>query len=359
MSYQVVIIDDEPWTREVLKSLGDWQRLNLTVAGEASDGESGLALIRQLRPDIVLTDIKMPLMNGIELVEAIRKTDARTRVIMVSGYDNFSYVRSAIHMDATDYLLKPVKADELNAQLQKCITQLEHFMAEATSQDVTGFMDAPWVKEYMPLRSSLQAQLTAGDVMTLIQTLQKIENVVQPSPSRELLVALYYDLVGMLERHVVAAGYQISDVLPSDRLVFSRETTLAGMLTAVGAQYKAVLTQLQALIRGQKGLNMQQVESYVQAHGHQGISLDQTARQFFVTPEYLSKVFKHYAGMGFSEYVMSLRMQKAKALLAAGVAPKEIGVALGFSDQANFYKVFKRYYGVTPGEMQRQIKNEP
>lgn len=359
MSYRVVIIDDEPWTREVLKSLGDWQGLNLSVAGEASDGESGLALIRQLRPDIVLTDIKMPLMSGIELVEAIRKTDARTRVIMVSGYDNFSYVRSAIHMDATDYLLKPVKADELNAQLQKCIAQLDRFMAEATSRDVTGFMDAPWVKEYMPLRASLQAQFTSGDVLLLTQTLQKIENVIRQTPSRELLIALYYDLVGMLERHVVAAGYQISDVLPSEGLVFSRETTLAGMLQSVGAQYKAVLTQLQALIRGQKGLNMQQVESYVQAHGHQGITLDQTARQFYVTPEYLSKSFKHHAGVGFSEYVMSLRMQKAKELLASGVAPKEICTALGFSDQANFYKVFKRFFGVTPGEMQRQVKKEP
>lgn len=358
MSYQVVIIDDEPWTREVLRSLGDWQRLNLTVAGEASDGESGLALIRQLRPDIVLTDVKMPLMNGIELVEAVRKTDARTRVIMVSGYDNFSYVRSAIHMDATDYLLKPVKAEELNAQLQKCITQLDHFMTEVASRDVTGFMDAPWVKEYMPLRASLQAQITAGDVLMLTQTLPKIENVVGLNPSRELLIALYYDLVGILERHVVAAGYRISDVLPGERLVFSRETTLAGMLTSVGAQYQAVLAQLQTLIRGQKGLNMQQVENYIQAHGHQGITLDQTARQFFVTPEYLSKTFKHYAGVGFSEYVMNLRMLKAKEMLASGVAPKEIGTALGFSDQANFYKVFKRCFGITPGEMQRQIKNE-
>ena len=357
MSYQVVIIDDEPWTREVLKSLGEWDRLGLVVAGEASDGESGLALIRQLHPDIVLTDIKMPLMNGIELVEAMRKTDARTRVIMVSGYDDYTYVRSAIRMDATDYLLKPVKAAELNAQLQKCIEQLDQMRPEDVQQDVSGFMDAPWVKSYMPLRATLQSQLAAGEAGLLCATLVKIEGVIQPPPSRALLIALYYDLVGMLERHVVAVGYRIGEVLPGAGIVFSGETTLDEVLTRVRAQYTSALEKLQALIKGQKGLNMRQVESYAQAHAAQGLTLEQTARQFYITPEYLSKAFKNHTGVGFSEYVMSLRMQKAKELLESGVAPKELHTALAFSEQANFYKVFKRFFGLTPGEMQKKIKN--
>ena len=102
---------------------------------------------------------------------------------------------------------------------------------------------------------------------------------------------------------------------------------------------------------------MAQVISYAQAHAAQGVTLEQTARQFFVTPEYLSRAFKAHAGQGFSEYTMGLRMQKAKELLASGAAPKELHTALGFSEQANFYKVFKRYFGVTPGEMQKKFKN--
>lgn len=357
MGYQVVIIDDEPWTREVLRSLGEWNRLGLKVVGEASDGESGLALIHQLRPDIVLTDIKMPLMGGIELTEALRKTDARTRVIMVSGYDDFTYVRSAMRMDATDYLLKPVKAVELNAQLQKCIDQLDHMQPDPDAQDVSGFMDAPWTKGYIPLRASLQAQLTAGDVAAITATFSHIEGIVEPPPSRALLIALYYDLVGMLERHAVAAGYLIGEVLRGGGIVFSGETTLCEVLSHVREQYAEALSKLQTLIKGQRGLNMQQVESYAQAHAAQGITLEQTARQFFITPEYLSKAFKNYKGVGFSEYVMGLRMQKAKELLESGVAPKELHAALGFSEQANFYKVFKRFFGITPGEMQKMIKN--
>ena len=357
MGYQVVIIDDEPWTREVLRSLGQWGSLGLKVVGEASDGESGLLLIRQLHPDIVLTDIKMPLMGGIELVETLRRTDARTRVIMVSGYDDFAYVRSAMRMDATDYLLKPVKAAELNTQLQKCIDQLDRMQQSPAAQDVSGFMDAPWMKGYMPLRANLLAQLTAGDAAALAATLARIEGIVQPPPTRALLIALYYDLVGMLERHVVAAGYLIGEVLRGGGIVFSGETTLREVLAHVTGQYTQALEKLQALIKAQRGLNMPQVESYAQAHAMQGVTLEQTARQFYITPEYLSKAFKAHVGVGFAEYVTRLRMQKAAEMLQAGAAPKELHTALGFSEQANFYKVFKRFFGVTPGEMQKNIKN--
>jgi two-component system response regulator YesN len=355
MGYQVVIIDDEPWTREVLRSLGAWERLGLKVVGEASDGESGLLLVRQLRPDIVLTDIKMPLMGGIELVEAVRRTDERTRVIMVSGYDDFAYVRSAMRMDVTDYLLKPVKAAELNAQLQKCVDQLNRTRQGPAAQDVSGFMDAPWMKGYMPLRASLQAQLTAGDATAAAATLSRIEGMAEPPPARALLIALYYDLVGMLERHVVAAGYLIGDVLAGGGIVFSGETTLADVLAHVRAQYAQALGNLQTRIREQRSLNIRQVEQYAQAHAAQGITLEQTARQFFITPAYLSKAFKTHAGVGFSEYVMGLRMQRAKELLETGAAPKELHAALGFSDQANFYKAFKRHFGITPGEMQKMM----
>ena len=71
-NYSVVIIDDEPWTREVVKHLGKWKELALTIIGEASDGDLGLEMVRELRPDIILTDVRMPYLNGIDLVRTLR-----------------------------------------------------------------------------------------------------------------------------------------------------------------------------------------------------------------------------------------------------------------------------------------------
>ena len=70
--YSVVIIDDEPWTREVVRRLGRWSELGLTIVGEASDGDLGLEMIRELQPDLILTDVRMPYLNGIDLIKTIR-----------------------------------------------------------------------------------------------------------------------------------------------------------------------------------------------------------------------------------------------------------------------------------------------
>lgn len=73
MIRKVVIIDDEPWTRDVILRLGRWSELGLEVVGEASDGKTGLALVQRLCPDVVITDVKMPGIDGIELVERLRR----------------------------------------------------------------------------------------------------------------------------------------------------------------------------------------------------------------------------------------------------------------------------------------------
>lgn len=121
MARKVVIIDDEPWTRGVIIKLAQWDRLGLKVVGEAADGETGLELIRKVLPDIVITDVRMPRIGGIELVQKLRSEGFQIPILIISGYDDFAYVRSALKLGVTDYLLKPIKAQELNQQLQRCI----------------------------------------------------------------------------------------------------------------------------------------------------------------------------------------------------------------------------------------------
>ena len=105
MDYKAVIIDDETWTRTVIKSLGEWEKYGIKIVGEASDGDYGLELIRQMSPDIILTDVCMPHLNGLELIERLRNENNGAQVIFISGYDDYSYIRSALKLDAIDYLL--------------------------------------------------------------------------------------------------------------------------------------------------------------------------------------------------------------------------------------------------------------
>lgn len=103
---------------------GEWENKGLEIVGEASDGEYGLELIRQTSPDIILTDVKMPQLSGIELIDSLRREGNKSLVIFISGYDNYAYIRSALKLEVVDYLLKPIKKEELNNQLDHCLALL-------------------------------------------------------------------------------------------------------------------------------------------------------------------------------------------------------------------------------------------
>ena len=107
MSYRMVMIDDEAVILQGLKKLLNWEQLDIEMAGEAMDGEQGLRLIAREQPDIVISDIAMPNLTGIELLKKIKELNWNVKVIFLSGYQEFSYAREAVRYGAVDYLLKP------------------------------------------------------------------------------------------------------------------------------------------------------------------------------------------------------------------------------------------------------------
>ena len=107
------IIDDIPSVVQGLAGTIDWESLGIEVACTALDGEEGLRLIREHRRDIVLTDIRMPNMDGIELLAALKKERMPCKVIFFSGYTDFEYARQAVRLGAFDYLTKPHSVDDI------------------------------------------------------------------------------------------------------------------------------------------------------------------------------------------------------------------------------------------------------
>ena len=122
----VLLVDDEIMIREGFKRLFDWESHGCQVAGEAVDGMEALAKIDSLRPDIVVMDINIPIMNGLKVIELSRIKHPDTAYIIVSGYDDFSYCRQALRLQITDYILKPVNYEEFGA----CIDSLKISMFE-------------------------------------------------------------------------------------------------------------------------------------------------------------------------------------------------------------------------------------
>lgn len=119
MKLKVILIDDEYLVRERLKHVVDWEAEGYILCGEAEDGISGLALIEKEDPDLAIIDINMPHLSGLEMAEKVQELNRKVQLVILSGYDNFEYARSAIRSGVCCYLLKPVNKDELLEIIRK------------------------------------------------------------------------------------------------------------------------------------------------------------------------------------------------------------------------------------------------
>ncbi|OBR67921.1 hypothetical protein A7K91_18455 [Paenibacillus oryzae] len=111
----MLIVEDERWEREGLVELWDWSELGIVIAGSAVDGVDGYEKALQLQPDIIITDIRMPGSNGLEMSRRIRETLPDVGIIVLTGYSDFHYTREAIMLNANDYVLKPLEEEGLRA----------------------------------------------------------------------------------------------------------------------------------------------------------------------------------------------------------------------------------------------------
>ena len=159
--YKLLIVDDEPSTRYGLKFSFDWAKYGIEVAGEAEDGETALEEIVRLKPHIVITDVKMPFMDGIELSRRIRESYNDIKVIFISGYDDVDYLKSALKLDAIDYVFKPININELGNSLEKVVNLIRK---DEKQQHIIRDMSLK-LEESMPLlREKFFISLIRGEI---------------------------------------------------------------------------------------------------------------------------------------------------------------------------------------------------
>ncbi|MNO15843.1 putative response regulatory protein [compost metagenome] len=127
---KVMLVDDEPWVLEGLRTMVDWERYGFEVCCEALNGPDALRLIQELRPDLVLTDINIPVINGLELITRLNQIMAKPpRFVILSGYDDFNYARTALRERVDQYLLKPIDDEEIGILLDKLGSMIQNEIA--------------------------------------------------------------------------------------------------------------------------------------------------------------------------------------------------------------------------------------
>ncbi len=124
--YSFVIVDDEPEIREGIRDTIPWEDLGFTFRGAFANGKEALEWVEQNPPDVLITDINMPFMDGLVLSELVLDRSPRTKVLIISGYDDFEYAHKALQLQVHDYIVKPITPTEFKTTLVKLKTVLDH-----------------------------------------------------------------------------------------------------------------------------------------------------------------------------------------------------------------------------------------
>ena len=172
--YSVLLVDDEEDIIQIIMKKLDWESMGLNIIGHAANGVEALEMAEELTPDIVMTDIKMPYMDGLTLCRKLKELSRTIRVIIFSGFDEFEYAKEAIKMEAEEYLLKPVNAVELKEVFERVKNDLDRERAEKkdTEKLRSYYMESlPVLQEsfYMAL---LEGRIAPGQIQKYIETYQ-------------------------------------------------------------------------------------------------------------------------------------------------------------------------------------------
>lgn len=342
--YTVVIAEDEPIVRMGLISLIEEEAEDFEIVGQAEDGRQALALATALTPDLIITDIRMPVMDGLTFMRRLREDGIPSSVLVVSGHGEFEYAQEAIRTGAADYLLKPINADNLIPVLAAMRDKLRREKAQIVHDS----------KEQL-LTFKAGAKQLAAALWNLDE--EAIEGGIEALRGEWPMKGASTAAGHRFERRL--AGF-IALLEEEFRSISGRDLPLPLAADKPFERFRERVLAAKEEIRAERnwgyGKVAQTAIAYLERHyGDPDITLTSVAEQLGMKPANLSHIFKSELSIPFSQYLIRLRMNKAIERLS-GSADKvyEVSALVGFPDYAHFAKMFKRFAGCTPTEYRRK-----
>ncbi|WP_378107390.1 response regulator [Cohnella cellulosilytica] len=398
---KLMIVEDEWLVREGLKSTIPWEELRCEIVAEADSGGAALPLLEKTKPDIILTDIRMPGMDGLEMAQQAVRLLPEVEIVFLTGFDEFAYAQRALKIGSADYVLKPTNPDELmqvvrrvsdKVRKRRAGNQVERLLSQTRFRDsgtiVAGklfydlLMDSAGDKERELFREILGEQ-AAGQGAYRVAILEPdrrsrgteeekrmaaaedrlYETEFTFARVRDKLAVLlgegapqeeWPSLVAALASSLGDAGLQAAWSEPRhslDELSSAYEEAERKLAAQAGAAPSpaARLTELPniELLKSE----LRQTIRYIEEHYQEDISLQEVAGSIPMSESNYSRLFKKQTGVSFVEYLTQLRMEKAKELLLRpDEKVYEIALAVGYQDSRYFSQIFRKYTGDTPSE---------
>ena len=415
--YTVIVADDEDELREAVCTMIPWEDYGFRLVGDASNGLDALQLVEKHEPDLLMTDIRMPFISGIELARQVREIRPATNIAFLSGYDSFEYAKQAIQYNIISYMLKPLTMEGLGAELrairQKIDDQFARFrqtVPRSDRPDLRTAMLMPLVlDDYAEPEEEAQLEeygrqcglLRDVDdrpyytVMVSAVLSEEGNSCTTPAfvASVDTLAAKYLRAVSFFASGKVVTIllgnrsdfeeylHILADEIPQMtqrvlgkrcRIGVSRVTrTLTGLHAAYREAMEALrqsdgtegsaqfVSDLEPSVKGGSLLCKRALDTLDQHYMDANLSLVSLSGMLDVSPNHLSACIKKYAGETFINILIRKRMEAARELLAdSSLKIQDVSQRCGYTDQHYFSYCFKKYCGESPNAMRRRLELE-
>lgn len=365
---KVFLVEDEAIIRRGIKNNVEWEKNGFEFVGEAGDGEYAYPQILKSEPDILVTDIKMPFMDGLELSRLVKKALPHTKIIILSGYNEFDYAKEAIKIGISDYLLKPITAVNLTETLKKVGETIKE------EREKTKLLERYFVS-YEKYNEFLDKTDYSGVNRKLIEDFLKLGSVGE----QEDFVEEYFAAVGENNyKSPLLRQYMIMDIFFCIQ-EFLKEINVKAEETDAGLNdikfipkvvstvemskdylkslFYNALTERDKVSNDRYGTLIDEAKRYIAENfGSNEFSLNVIASHIGVSPSYFSSIFKQETGQSFIEYLTKVRIDKACELLkCTTLRTSEIGERVGYNDPHYFSATFKKITGMSPKEYKNGI----
>jgi two-component system response regulator YesN len=407
----LLIVDDDQFIREGLKRLIDWDELGITLLDEAEGGYEALEMMERQQPHILLTDIRMPRGDGLQLIEQVRLRNWSTFIVVLSGYNDYTYVRQAMKFQVEDYLLKPVDAAELKEIMLTCSERyrsqwIQEQLQRESFQLLRNNIFLRWAQNrinHEQLREKLkflnmsllrfdmyqagviswrnprEGELTPAEeqfrsfaILNIMEELlRETDRGIAFINEKRQIVVLLFENGSDPERFAARNREWMSEMAQQNGAILKASWLFT--FGAVQMQPSLVYVSYKEALRLQndkdnlsgftyeasadsvKNPITQQVEHYLLEHYNEELSLQTLSSRFNVNNVYLGRLFKEETGEYFSDYLNRIRLDEAKKLLQTTLyKASDIAAIVGFLDPNYFYRKFKQVNGMSPSEYRSQ-----
>ena len=341
MTRKVLVIDDQPLEGEMIEHILRRARPDVIYCGQALNASDGIRMASEREPDLIFLDIRMPGMDGLSAIAPLREACPQAQIVMLTAFDDFDSLRTAMRAGTADYLLKPIRPADILDALDACDRSREP-KEKAVRTDVQA-ESAAALTDAVRLGDRQKADAAAQRFLTLSGTLDEA-NVIRVSVRcMEWASAL-----------AAPAGEPV-DGLTYFYQEFVREATSAKRPEQLAEQFRAFVRQATELFGHAVGdvayLQVARAKQYVSEHFHEALLLSDVAQSLYLSTAYFSRLFKEKAGMTFSDYLAQVRVDHAKRLLATtDLSIAEVAAAIGYQEANSFSRLFKTRTGKSPSD---------